>query len=87
MELGLSCVGHSGLQVTEEGQRLGGVDELSWQNQLRAEHRLRCSLSSLKEALMPSITQGRWSCQSAAAARDRKASFSRLWNRSTNLFD
>ncbi len=26
-------------------------------------------------------------CQSAAAARDRKSSFSRLWNRSTNLFD
>ncbi len=45
------------------------------------------SLSSLKEALMPSITQGRWSCQSAAAARDRKVSFSRLWNRSTNPFD
>jgi hypothetical protein len=45
------------------------------------------SLSSLKEALMPSITQGRWSCQSAAAARDRKASFNRLWNRSTNPFD
>jgi hypothetical protein len=33
---------------------------------------------------MSSITQGRWSCQSAAAARDRKATFSRLWNRSTN---
>jgi hypothetical protein len=45
------------------------------------------SLSSLNEALMPSITQGRWSCQSAAAARDRKASFSHLWNRSTNPFD
>ncbi len=44
-------------------------------------------LSSLKEALMPSITQGRWSCQSAAAAWDRKASFSRLWNRSTNPCD
>jgi hypothetical protein len=44
--------------------------------------------SSLKEALMPSITQGRWSCQSAeAAARDHKASFSRLWNCSTNPFD
>ncbi len=27
------------------------------------------SLSSLKEALIPSITQGRWSYQSAAAAR------------------
>ena len=45
------------------------------------------SLSSLKEALMPSITQGRWSYQSAAAAQDRKASFSRLWNRLTNLLD
>jgi len=45
------------------------------------------SLSSLKEALIPSITQGRWSCQLAAAARDRKASFSRLWNRSTNPYD
>jgi hypothetical protein len=45
------------------------------------------TLSSLKEALMPSITQGRWSCQSAAAAWDHKASFSRLWNRSTNPFD
>ncbi len=45
------------------------------------------SLSSLKEALLPSITQGRWSCKSAAATRDRKASFSRLWNRSTNPFD
>jgi hypothetical protein len=44
------------------------------------------SLSSLKEALMPSITQGRWSCQSAVATLDRKASFSRLWNRSTNPF-
>jgi hypothetical protein len=38
------------------------------------------SLSSLKEALIPSITQGRWLCQLAA-------SFSRLWNRSTNPFD
>ncbi len=45
------------------------------------------SLSSLNEALMPSITHGRWSCQSAAAARDRNVSFSRLWNRSTNPFD
>jgi hypothetical protein len=45
------------------------------------------SLSSLNEALMPSITHGRWSCQSAAAARDHNASFSRLWNRSTNPFD
>ncbi len=45
------------------------------------------SLSSLKEALLPSITQGRWSCKSAAATRDRKASFSRLWNRLTNPFD
>jgi hypothetical protein len=45
------------------------------------------SLSSLKEALMPNITQGRRSCQSAAAARDRKAPFSDLWNRSTNPFD
>jgi hypothetical protein len=36
---------------------------------------------------MPSITQGRWSYQSAAAAQDRKASFSRLWNCSTNPFD
>ncbi len=45
------------------------------------------SLSSLKAALIPSSTQGRWSCQSAAAARDLKASFSRLWNRSTNPFD
>jgi hypothetical protein len=44
------------------------------------------SLSSLKEALIPSSTHGRWSCQSAAA-RDSKASFSRLWNRSTNPFD
>ncbi len=44
-------------------------------------------LSSLKEALMPRITQGRWLCQSAAAARDCKASFSRLWNRSTNPLD
>jgi hypothetical protein len=44
-------------------------------------------LSSLKEALMPSITQGRWSCQSAAAARDRKASFSCLWNGLINPFD
>jgi hypothetical protein len=35
-------------------------------------------LSSLKEALMPSITRGRWLCQSAAAARDRKVPFSRL---------
>jgi hypothetical protein len=45
------------------------------------------SISSLNEALMPSITHGRWSCQSAAVARDHKASFSRLWNRSTNPFD
>ncbi len=45
------------------------------------------SLSSLKEALMPSITQERWSCQSAVMARDRKVSFSRPWNRSTNPFD
>jgi hypothetical protein len=45
------------------------------------------SLSSLNEALMPSITQGRWSCQSEGAALERKASFSRLWNRSTNPFD
>jgi hypothetical protein len=45
------------------------------------------SLSSLKETLMPSITQGRWSCQSAAATRDHKAPFSPLWNRSTNPFD
>ncbi len=44
-------------------------------------------LSSLKEALMLSITQGRWSCQLTAAALDRKASFCRLWNRSTNPFD
>jgi hypothetical protein len=44
-------------------------------------------LSYLNEALMPSITHGRWSCQSVAAARDRKASFSHLWNHSTNLFD
>ncbi len=37
------------------------------------------SLSSLNEALMPSITHGRWTCQSAAAAaQDRKASFSHL---------
>ncbi len=36
---------------------------------------------------MPSITQGRWLCQSAAAARGRKASFSCLWNHSTNPFD
>jgi hypothetical protein len=36
------------------------------------------SLSSRKAVLIPSSTQGRWSCQSAAAARDRKASFSRL---------
>jgi hypothetical protein len=30
-------------KIAEEGRRrrLGGVDELSWQNQLRAEHRLR----------------------------------------------
>ncbi len=45
------------------------------------------SLSSLNEAMMPSITQGRCSCQSAAAAQDRKASLSHLWNRSNNLFD
>jgi hypothetical protein len=45
------------------------------------------SLSSLNEALMPSVTHGRWSCQSAAVARDHKVSFSCLWNRSTNLFD
>ncbi len=45
------------------------------------------SLSSLNEALMPSITHGRWMCQSEAAARDHKASFSCLWNRSTNPFD
>ena len=45
------------------------------------------SLSSLKAALIPSSTQGRWSCQSAATARDPKASFSCLWNRSTNPFD
>ncbi len=45
------------------------------------------SLSSLNEALMPSITHGRWSCQSAAAAQDRKTPFSRLWNRSTNLLN
>jgi hypothetical protein len=45
------------------------------------------SLSSRKAVLIPSSTQGRWSCQSAAAARDRRASFSRLWNRSTNPFD
>jgi hypothetical protein len=47
------------------------------------------SLSSRTVVLIPSSTQGRWSCQSAsaAAARDRRASFSRLWNRSTNPFD
>jgi hypothetical protein len=39
------------------------------------------SLSSLLAALIPSSTQGRWLCQLAAAARDLKASFSRLWNR------
>ena len=45
------------------------------------------SLASRKAVRMPSNTQGRWSCQSAAAAQDRSASFSRLWNRSTNLLD
>ncbi len=44
------------------------------------------SLSSRNETLMPNITQGRWSCQLAAATRDRKASFNHLWNRSTNPF-
>ncbi len=44
-------------------------------------------LSSRKAVLIPSSTQGRWSCQSAAVARDRRAFFSRLWNRSTNPFD
>jgi hypothetical protein len=29
------------------------------------------SLSSLKEALMPSITQGRWSCQSPVEPLDQ----------------
>jgi hypothetical protein len=38
-------------------------------------------LSSLNEARMPSITHGRWLCQSAAAAQGI------LWNSSTNFFD
>jgi hypothetical protein len=45
------------------------------------------SLSSLKVALMPNLTQGRGSCQLVAAALGRKASFSRLWNLSTNPLD
>jgi hypothetical protein len=45
------------------------------------------SLSSRNEALMLSITHGRWSCQSATEAQDRKASLSHLWNRSTNPLD
>ena len=44
-------------------------------------------LSFRKAVLIPSSTQGRWLYQSALAARDCRASFSRLWNRSTNPLD
>ena len=42
------------------------------------------SLSSRTDALIPIITHGRWSCHSAAADQDHRASFSRPWNRSTS---
>ncbi len=67
------------------------VELINWPGRISCEPNRASTaenlLSSLNEALMPSITHGRWSCQSVVAARDRKASFSRLWNCSTNPFD
>ncbi len=86
--------GQPAMVVYRSLRKVGDGDStvlMNWPGRISCEPNMASagenSLSSLNEALMPSITHGRWSCQSAAVARDRKASFSCLWNRSTNLFD